>query len=64
MDISRLVKKEVRTLRAYSAKEIPCRVKLDANESPYDFGPAVRAAMSLAAISLRRLFSRSSLPTC
>ncbi len=35
MNIKKLVKPSVRTLRAYSAKEIPCRVKLDANESPY-----------------------------
>ena len=37
MDIRSLVKKEVRSLRAYQAKEIPCRIKLDANESPYGF---------------------------
>jgi len=37
MNIKRLVKPEVRGLRAYEAKEIPCRVKLDANESPYGF---------------------------
>ncbi len=36
MKIEKLVKKEVRRLRAYEAKEIPCRVKLDANESPFD----------------------------
>jgi len=28
------VKKEVSALKAYNAKEIPCRIKLDANESP------------------------------
>lgn len=37
MDIKKLVKKSVSTLSAYSAKEIPCRIKLDANESPYGF---------------------------
>lgn len=47
MDITRLVKKEVRNLRAYSAREIPCRVKLDANESPYDFVSALQAAASI-----------------
>ncbi len=36
MKIERLVRKEVRSIRAYEAKEIPCRVKLDANESPFD----------------------------
>lgn len=43
MDIRRLVKKEVASLRAYQAKEIPCRVKLDANESPYGFKDALKA---------------------
>ena len=43
MDIRRLVKEEVASLRAYQAKEIPCRVKLDANESPYGFTDALKA---------------------
>lgn len=43
MDIRRLVKKEVASLRAYQAKEIPCRVKLDANESPYGFAESLTA---------------------
>ena len=33
--MKRLVKPNVRSLRAYKAEEIPCKVKLDANESPY-----------------------------
>jgi histidinol-phosphate aminotransferase len=37
MDIRRLVRPNVRKLRAYEAKEIPAKVKLDANESPYGF---------------------------
>ncbi len=37
MNIQRLLRKNIKTLRAYSVKEIPCRVKLDANESPYGF---------------------------
>jgi histidinol-phosphate aminotransferase len=37
MDIKSLVKSNIRSLRAYQAEEIPCRVKLDANESPYGF---------------------------
>jgi histidinol-phosphate aminotransferase len=37
MDVKRLVRPNVRTLRAYEAKEVPCRVKLDANESPYGY---------------------------
>ncbi len=34
-EIRRLVRPNIRDLRAYNAKEIPSRVKLDANESPY-----------------------------
>lgn len=35
MNIKKLVKPNIRSLHAYQAEEIPCRVKLDANESPY-----------------------------
>ena len=34
-DFSKLAKPNVRSLKPYQAKEISCRVKLDANESPY-----------------------------
>jgi len=44
MDIKRLVKKEVSVLKAYSAKEIPCKIKLDANESPYGFSSSLKAS--------------------
>ena len=37
MNIKKLVKPNVLSLRAYQAEEIPCKVKLDANESPYGF---------------------------
>ena len=37
MDVKKLVKPNVLKLRAYRAEEIPCKVKLDANESPYGF---------------------------
>lgn len=37
MDIGKLVKPNIRRLKAYQAEEIPCGVKLDANESPYGF---------------------------
>ena len=37
MDIKKLVRPNIRSLKAYKAKKIPCRVKLDANESPYGF---------------------------
>jgi len=36
-DIRSLLKPNVRGLVPYEAREIPCRVKLDANESPYGF---------------------------
>jgi histidinol-phosphate aminotransferase len=38
IDLTALAKKSVRSLQAYQAKEIPCAVKLDANESPYSLG--------------------------
>lgn len=37
ISIKSLVSPNIHNLTAYSAKEIPCRVKLDANESPYGF---------------------------
>jgi histidinol-phosphate aminotransferase len=37
LDIKRLVRPGVRALKAYEAREIPAKVKLDANESPYGF---------------------------
>lgn len=37
INIKKLIKPEVRRLKAYSAKDIPCKIKLDANESPYGF---------------------------
>lgn len=36
-DIKKLIKPSIRALRPYEAKEVPCSVKLDANESPYGF---------------------------
>jgi len=37
MDIRKLVKKQVSAITAYDAKRVPCRIRLDANESPYGF---------------------------
>lgn len=34
VDFTALARQNIRSLKAYEAKEIPCRVKLDANESP------------------------------
>jgi histidinol-phosphate aminotransferase len=43
MRIDRLVRKNIKRLKPYQAKEISCKVKLDANESPYGFDKALRA---------------------
>jgi histidinol-phosphate aminotransferase len=42
MNVRRLVRPNVRNLEAYEAKEVPARVKLDANESPYPVGLDLR----------------------
>jgi histidinol-phosphate aminotransferase len=47
MDIKKLVKPNILSLRAYHAEEIPCKVKLDANESPYSAVSGQRSAVSL-----------------
>ncbi len=35
IDFTKLARQNIRFLKPYEAKEIPCKVKLDANESPY-----------------------------
>lgn len=47
MDIKRLIKPNILNLSAYKAKEILCRVKLDANESPYAFKKALKILKSV-----------------
>ena len=37
MNIKKLIRPNIISLSAYQAKEIPCKVKLDANESPFGF---------------------------
>ena len=49
----KLVRENVRSLRPYQAEEIPCRVKLDANESPYRI-PAGLLAKKVAGVRLNR----------
>ncbi len=62
MDINKLVKPNIRSLRAYQAEEVPCKVKLDANESPY--GTTVLKSIETnkypdpEAKALRKLFAR------
>jgi histidinol-phosphate aminotransferase len=41
-NLSKLIRPGVRALKAYEAREIPCTVKLDANESPYSPLPLER----------------------
>jgi histidinol-phosphate aminotransferase len=50
-DIIKLVRPNIRSLKAYEAKEIPCRVKLDANEGPYSPLPASKALADKAILS-------------
>ncbi|MEW6602314.1 MAG: aminotransferase class I/II-fold pyridoxal phosphate-dependent enzyme, partial [Nitrospirota bacterium] len=71
MDIKKLIKPNIRSLRAYQAEEIPCRIKLDANESPYSAGGGKRSAARISknlerlnrypdpqALSLRKLIAK------
>jgi len=66
MNIKKFVRPNIGSLTAYSAKEIPCKVKLDANESPYGFEGIYKALKSLKtnrypdpeAKSLKKLISR------
>jgi histidinol-phosphate aminotransferase len=65
VDVRRLVKPAVRALRAYEAREVPCRVKLDANESPYPFAlklPPIKSNRypDPEARDLRRVLARQS----
>ncbi len=48
IDLGKLVRPSVCGLRAYSAKEIPCKVKLDANESPYAYDSRKIAKLAAA----------------
>jgi histidinol-phosphate aminotransferase len=50
MNIKKLVRPNVRSLTAYNAKEIPCKIKLDANESPYSSLSVGRSGFSVKEI--------------
>lgn len=39
IDFTKLARPNILSLKPYEAKEIPCKVKLDANESPYSLPP-------------------------
>jgi histidinol-phosphate aminotransferase len=66
MNIQKLLRPNIRSLSAYKAKDIPCKVKLDANESPYGFKKALKAAEQVKtnrypdpeAKALKKLLSR------
>ena len=66
MDIKKFIRPNIHSLQAYEAKEVPCRVKLDANESPYGFPEGLRALKSVKtnrypdpeAKALKKLISR------
>lgn len=47
MNILKLIRPNIRSLKAYQAKEIPCAAKLDANESPFGFPVAGETLRSL-----------------
>lgn len=46
MNIKKLTKPNIRSLKAYKAEEILCKIKLDANESPYSPYSVQRTAYS------------------
>ncbi|MDI6889479.1 MAG: histidinol-phosphate transaminase [Thermodesulfovibrionales bacterium] len=54
MDIKKFVRPNICSLQAYEAKEITCKVKLDANEAPY--GLSSRVLASLMSPKSLRLF--------
>lgn len=43
VDVEKLIKPAVRELRPYEAKEIPCSIKLDANESPVGYEDYIKS---------------------
>lgn len=55
MDIRKFVRPNIYSLSAYEAKEIPCKVKLDANESPY--GLSSETLRKLVSPENRKLFA-------
>jgi len=56
MEISRYVRPNVRRLVAYAASEIPCRIKLDANESPV--GPDRRTMARIGRLAAATALNR------
>lgn len=54
INIASLVKPNIRSLSAYQTEEIPCKVKLDANESPY--GLSSKLLANSGSLKSQRLF--------
>lgn len=56
MNIKNLIREEVLNQKAYSAPEISCPIKLDANESPYDLSPFLKSKIieAIKKVSLNR----------
>jgi histidinol-phosphate aminotransferase len=47
MNIKKLIRPNIGSLSAYQAKDIPCKVKLDANESPFGFAITQKIIQSI-----------------
>jgi len=46
MDVINLVRDEIKKLIPYDANQVECRIKLDANESPYDMPDVIKTEVS------------------
>ena len=47
MNVNKFIRKNIGSLSAYQAKDIPCKVKLDANESPFGFAITQKIVRSI-----------------
>src|SRR4030042_217892 len=56
MNIKKFVRPNIRSLKAYEAKEIPCKIKLDANESPYSAFSVQSTTHGRSAFNVGKLF--------
>jgi histidinol-phosphate aminotransferase len=56
MNIKKFVRPNIRSLKAYEAKEIPCKIKLDANESPYSAFRVQSTTHGRSAFNIGKIF--------
>jgi histidinol-phosphate aminotransferase len=56
MNIKKFVRPNIRSLKAYAAKEIPCKIKLDANESPYSAFSVQSTTHGRSAFNVGKIF--------